>query len=97
MQDVLENPVHLGQTGKVYLKLSFKGADLQFYYALEENNWIKVGKAQDGSILSDDYVRDGSNRYRPAFTGSFVGLCCQDLTGNKLHADFEWFRYEELD
>ena len=97
MQDVLENPIDLGQIEKVYLKLKFNKADLQFYYGIEENNWIKAGDTQDGSILSDDYVRDGSNRYRPAFTGSFVGLCCQDLTGNKLPADFEWFQYEELD
>lgn len=49
------------------------------------------------SILSDDYVRDESERYRPAFTGCLVGLCCQDLATNAVHADFDWFEYKILD
>ena len=48
------------------------------------------------SILSDDNVRDGSERYRPAFTGSFIGMCCQDLKTNNIHADFDWFEYKEI-
>lgn len=31
----------------------------------------------------------------PAFTGAFVGLCCQDLSGQKQHADFGFFTYKE--
>lgn len=80
---------------KVYLKADFDGAELQFYYALEKNNWLKIGPVLDGSQLSDDYVRDSDHYYRPAFTGAFVGLCCQDLTGQKQHADFEYFDYLE--
>ena len=53
------------------------------------------GPVLDGSILSDDYVQNGSNRYRPAFTGAFVGICCQDLTGNNAAADFNWVEYCE--
>ena len=63
--------------------------------ALVENEWIKAGPLLDAGILSDDYVREGGTRYRPAFTGAFVGMCCQDLAGNRLPAYFDWFRYEE--
>ena len=55
------------------------------------------GPVLDGSILSDDYVEDAEVRYRPCFTGAFVGLCCQDLSGQRLHADFDGFEYRELD
>jgi xylan 1,4-beta-xylosidase len=27
------------------------------------------------------------------FTGAFVGLACQDLSGARLHADFDSFSY----
>ena len=78
------------------LGVEFEGARLQFYVKEEAGVWEKVGPVLDGSILSDDYVQDISNRYRPAFTGAFVGLACQDLTGNKKYADFDWFKYKEI-
>ena len=86
----------ISDTKKVYLRAEIKGADLQFYYSSDNDNFIKIGDLLDMSILSDDHVRDGSDRYRPAFTGCFVGICCQDLRSNKKHADFEWFKYVEL-
>ena len=88
--------VEITDVERVYLKADFNGYDLQFYYAIEEGNWQKIGPVLDGSILSDDYVEDFPNRYRPCFTGAFVGLCCQDLSGRNLHADFDWFEYREL-
>lgn len=80
----------------IYLKVDFDRASLQFYYATDPEEWKQFGPVLDGSILSDDYVRDENVRYRPAFTGTFVGLCCQDLSGRNKHADFEWFEYKEI-
>ena len=82
---------------RIFLKVDFDGADMQFYYAVKEGDWERIGPVLDGSILSDDYVRDENNRYRPAFTGAFVGMVCQDLTGGMKHADFDWFEYKELE
>lgn len=31
------------------------------------------------------------------FTGAFVGMQCQDTSGERLPADFHYFRYEETD
>jgi xylan 1,4-beta-xylosidase len=93
--EAFEEPVQLPDTGFIYLKAALHGAALQFYYANKQDEWIAAGAVLNASILSDDYVRDGSDRYRPAFTGAFVGLCCQDLSGNKLPAHFDWFSYQE--
>lgn len=81
----------------VILKAIVDFQNLQFSYQLEgENTFSKIGAVLNMSILSDDYVREGSERYRPAFTGCFVGICCQDLRSNKKHADFDWFEYKEI-
>ncbi|MFY0653049.1 MAG: glycoside hydrolase family 43 protein [Cyclobacteriaceae bacterium] len=93
----LADPLPLSSDHPVFLSLVWNREVIQFYYALAENEWEPVGPTLDGSILSDDYVRDGSSRYRPAFTGAFIGLCCQDLTGSRKHADFDWFEYKEFD
>jgi xylan 1,4-beta-xylosidase len=93
--EAYEEPLLLPNEGFIYLKAALDGAELQFYYAIKENDWIKAGTVLNAGILSDDYVRDGGDRYRPAFTGAFVGLCCQDLSGNKIPAYFDWFSYSE--
>jgi xylan 1,4-beta-xylosidase len=95
--EAFENPVLLPDEGMVYLKANLNGADLQFYYGLKQHEWIPVGNVLNAGILSDDYVRDGGTRYRPAFTGAFTGLCCQDLTGNNIPAYFDWFEYKEFE
>jgi len=95
-REILEDPLVVTGEGAIMLRAEFNKADLQFYYASGDEAWIKIGPVLDGSILSDDYIREDV-RYRPAFTGAFVGLCCQDLTGNKHPADFEWFEYGEFD
>jgi xylan 1,4-beta-xylosidase len=93
--EIFEEPLLLPRANFIYLKAALNGHDLQFFYAVKENEWIKAGAILDATILSDDYVRDGGARYRPAFTGAFVGLCCQDLSGNKIPAQFDWFSYKE--
>ena len=91
----LEEYIEITDFQRVFLKVDFHKDQIQFYYAIVENDWQSIERLLDGSILSDDYVRDG-HRYRPAFTGSFVGLCCQDLTGQQQFADFDWWEYREL-
>lgn len=93
--EAFEDPIPLPQDGFIYLKASLDGTDLQFYYAVKEGEWKKAGPVLNAGILSDDYVREGGTRYRPAFTGAFVGLCCQDLTANFKPACFDWFTYKE--
>lgn len=90
-KEITDKPIVLKPTGHIILKGVMKREQLQFYYGYDEDNLIKVGEEQNAGILSDDYVRKGGLHDRPAFTGAFAGLCCQDVSGEKVHADFGWF------
>ncbi|MEM8934509.1 MAG: family 43 glycosylhydrolase, partial [Acidobacteriota bacterium] len=100
VEEPLAEPLDLTGVERVYLKVELDHAALRCFYATEEPTdegaWQAVGPVLDGSILSDDYVEDLQIRYRPCFTGAFVGLACQDLSGQALHADFDWWAYREL-
>ena len=46
---------------------------------------LKAGPCVNISFLSDEACREGW------FTGTMVGICCQDLTGFGKYGDFDWF------
>lgn len=73
----------------VYLKVNVD-IDIYYYsYSFNGTDWIKVKKLLDATKLSDDYV------HGPRFTGAFVGMNCDDMSGMHLLADFKYFRYSE--
>lgn len=75
---------------KVWLRVEVDHDKLQFYYSTSgESQYEPIGPVLDASTLSDEACREGW------FTGAFVGLCCQDLTGFRKHADFDYFEYAE--
>jgi len=76
---------------KIYLRVTVDYDRLQFYYSKDGKEWTAVGPICDASTLSDEYCREGW------FTGAFVGLCCQDLSGMRKSADFDYFDYFERD
>ena len=85
-------PVALPSTGEVWLRAYVTGADLQFSWSSDGQAWSTVGEMLDASLLSDEAGKgEGAN-----FTGAFVGMACQDLTGQRLPADFLGFRYREF-
>ena len=86
----LSNKVQVPETSEyVYLKVNVD-VDVYYYsYSFDGNEWIKIEKILDATKLSDDYVN------RPNFTGAFVGMNCEDISGVKLPADFKYFRYSE--
>ncbi|AIQ70317.1 glycoside hydrolase family 43 protein [Paenibacillus graminis] len=75
----------------IFLRAAIDYDQLQFYYAKNEEDWIPIGPVMDASTLSDEFC-DGMT-----FTGAFVGLCCQDMSGGGKHADFDWFEYVEYE
>ena len=94
--EALAVPLEITGADSVYMRADFNGAALQFYVALAAGEWQPIGPVLDGSTLSDDYVaQSGTGDFYPAFTGAFFGLCCQDLSGKKQHADFSYFAYRE--
>ena len=69
---------------KLFLRASFNNSDLQFSFSEDGENFLEVGPVLDASILSDDH----GNHW--GFTGTFVALACQDLTGAGMSADFDF-------
>ncbi|MCX4269391.1 MAG: glycoside hydrolase family 43 protein [Lachnospiraceae bacterium] len=69
----------------IYLKIVMKHGILSFFYQMEGGEWQKIADQIDGSFLSDEACMEGW------FTGTMVGICCQDLTGFGKYADFDWF------
>ena len=61
---------------------------VSFSYATADGAAVELPEPIDGSFLSDEACNEGW------FTGTMVGLCCQDLTGAGLAADFDWFDYQ---
>ncbi len=74
---------------RCYLRVDVDYDRLQFYYSRNEDDWVKIGPVLDASTLSDEFCQEGQ------FTGAFVGLCCQDLSGQRKPADFDYFEYQE--
>jgi xylan 1,4-beta-xylosidase len=54
-------------------------------------DWTWLPEIFDASILSDEATAPGA----PNFTGAFVGVACQDMSGTARAADFDWFEYRE--
>jgi xylan 1,4-beta-xylosidase len=86
--EILPQDIPVPATGPIHLRLTLKAAALQFEYALSDGEWQPIGPVLNGAVLSDDHSHLG-------FTGAFVGLCCQDISGQRLPADFSRFIYRE--
>jgi len=95
----LDTPVSIDGWNQVFLKADFHYEELQFYFSKDGINWTKIGPVLDASKISDDNVelKKGGTLLDQGFTGAFIGLCAQDLSGRKKQADFDFFTYRERD
>lgn len=84
--------IPLPATGEVYLRLTTHKEKAYFSYSLDNIVYTQVGKALDATVLSDDYYDSVGHIM---FTGAFIGICCQDLSGGRNYADFDYFEYQE--
>ena len=71
-------------SGRLYFMVDVTGQEYRFYVASELENWIALGDAVDGRVLSTP-VAGG-------FTGAYIGMYASSngRTSNN-HADFDWF------
>jgi xylan 1,4-beta-xylosidase len=76
--------------GPIELRVEVDEERLRFAYRLD-GGWTWLPEQFDASILSDEATAPGL----PNFTGAFVGMACQDISGARHPADFAWFDYEE--
>lgn len=81
--------VAIGEARRVGLRLTFAGPTFYFECTLDGQNWQRIGPEFEAAKLSDDYCQGLS------FTGTFIALCAQDLSGRRQHADFDYFSYRE--
>ena len=85
-----EYRVLIGNANKVFLRVNIERLKLKFSYSLNGTDFKEIGGTLDCFNLSDEaYGVIGHEGH----TGTFIGMCCQDLTGFKNHADFKSFEY----
>lgn len=83
--ELTDSQIAVGDWPRCWLRAEFAGERLLFSAAPDGHHWRQIGPALDATKLSDDY---GQGLH---FTGAFVGLCVQDLSGTRLGADFDYF------
>ena len=88
--DAFTAPIAL-PPGDVRLRVEVDHDSLRFSYAAAEGDWVSPWPSFDASILSDEAAAPGT----PNFTGAFVGMACQDSSGQGRPADFSGFLYAE--
>ncbi|MFE3637682.1 glycoside hydrolase family 43 protein [Streptomyces sp. NPDC059168] len=89
--------------GLVVLRLAVRDDQARFQWALWDlgrcEEWFPIGPLLDSGRLSDEYATVGdpaTGHYSSwGFTGAFVGVCAQDLTGSGWQADFAAPAYHE--
>ena len=82
--------VRLPRNGPVWLRAFVDHAELSFSWSNDGETWQMIPITLDQSLLSDEAgIVDGEQ-----FTGAFVGMTCNDLSGARKHADFDLFSYE---
>jgi xylan 1,4-beta-xylosidase len=77
----------------LFLRARVDRQRLVFSWSADGESWLALPFELDASVLSDEAGKgEGAH-----FTGAFVGMCCQDLAGTRLPADFARFSYSALD
>ncbi len=88
---LLSVPLPIGP-GPIALRVEVDHEVLRFGYRIADAaDWSWLPGTFDASILSDEATLPGL----PNFTGTFVGMACQDMSGAGRPADFAYFHYVE--
>lgn len=77
--------------GPLRMGLEINSKSLQFFYSIGSGapDWHKIGPVLDASVLSDE----GGRGEHANFTGCFLGMAAQDMSGHGHVADFKDFTY----
>jgi len=89
--DAFTAPMPIAANGSVELRVDVDFERLRFGFRTNSQEWTWLPEVFDASILSDEASAPG----QPNFTGAFVGMCCQDGSGQGRAADFDYFEYTE--
>lgn len=78
--------------GPVELGVDVDREAMQFRYRVG-GDWQNIGPTLNAAVLSDE----GGRGEHASFTGNFVGMACQDVTGRAKTAEFAHFLYSGED
>ena len=94
LSDSFDMPIGVGRQlpeGKtVWLRMTVQYGCAQFFYSLDGRVYEKLGPELEAWRMSDE---EGPGR----FTGAFFCICCQDISGRRKEADFDFVEYQILD
>ncbi|MCX6344371.1 MAG: glycoside hydrolase family 43 protein [Armatimonadetes bacterium] len=91
-RELSEYDVPVDGIKRIYLRAQINAPWLQFSWSKDGGNWTDIGPKMNCTNLSDEISGTGSR-----FTGAFLGICCQDMSGQFIEADFDWFEYGEVE
>jgi xylan 1,4-beta-xylosidase len=93
LSDAFTPAIAIAAGKPVRLRVEVDYERMRFAYRVEgiDNEWRWLPEQFDASILSDEATVPGF----PNFTGAFVGVACQDMSGAARLADFDFFDYNE--
>lgn len=72
----------------VWLRVDVENLVYRYSYSFDGEQWQTLHVTYEAWKLSDDYIGG-----RGFFTGAFVGLHCEDISGDGCYADFDYFSY----
>ncbi len=88
--ELVESRRKIKDWNRIYMRAVIDEVKLFFYCSSDGENWEQIGPVLDASKCSDEYSSSGH------FTGTFVGICCQDSYRKSKMADFDYFEYREV-
>ena len=88
-RELLPQEVAVNDTDLVHLGIVYSGGEFWFEYSLDGEQWQQVGGKLSAGLLSDEHCGGLS------FTGTFLALTCQDMSGQRRAAEFHWAEYLE--
>lgn len=91
--DAFTPPIAIPTGKPIHLRVEVDFERMHFAYRIDgiHAEWQWLPQQFDASILSDECLAPGQAH----FTGAFVGMACQDMSGTGNHADFDAFEYQE--
>ena len=89
-RELLPQEVAVGDADPVELGLVYSGGQFWFEYSVDGETWQSIGDRLSAGLLSDEHCGGLS------FTGTFLALTCQDISGRRTPADFRWAEYIEF-
>lgn len=76
--------------GPVWMRVTIHGRKTQFSWSVDGTRFEKIGPAFDTTTFSDEYCKFGE------FTGTFVGMACEDTLYHAKAAYFDFFSYRAV-